>query len=511
MPKFDNGPTVSEDVDRKIAHEIGLRAHDFNKLVDFIFPWGTGKLKFPPYNKPKRWQREVLAAISKHREECRVRRALGLDTVPFRCAVSSGHGVGKSALVAWIIQCFMAVEKDCRGVVTANTASQLETKTWPELSKWHAMSIVNHWFQWTASTFTFKPYPEERRKNYMFNAATVSEENSEAFAGLHNVGSVAVIIFDEASGIPEILYQIADGVAAAGTEFYFLAFGNPTRPDGPFFDCFYKYGGMFQMLKFLDNRDVEGTNQIAQQQIIDKYGEDSDEVKIRVKGQFPSRSFSGFIGIDVVNEAINREVFHDEEAPIVIGVDVARFGDDETCIRVRQGRNARTVHPKVVIPYGRTTEVTREVAKLFDKLRADAIVVEGVGPGAGVIDQLAELGYPVHEVHPNARSSNPKRFGNMRAEWWSDLRDWISGRGCIDDDPDLVGDLTAMKYSISDTTNGRGSGLYMQPKAQMKADGLPSPDDGDSLALTFAVKPARRNAGQLPNRQARVRTSEPIA
>jgi len=502
--------SVSEEIDLQLAGDIGKFTYDFNGLVDYLFPWGSKEHKLDryPYNAPKKWQRRKLQEVSDHRKMNRVRADLGLDLIPFRVAVSSGHGVGKSALVSWIIECFMATTADCRGVVSANTASQLETKTWPELAKWHNLSIVNHWFNWTASTYSYAPYPEDRRKNYMFNASTVSEERSEAFAGLHNVGSVAVVIFDEASGIEPILYEIVDGVAAAGTEFYFFAFGNPTRPDGPFFDCFYKHGDMFQVLTFLDNRDVEGTNLLAQQQIVDKYGgEDADEVKIRVRGVFPSKSYDGFISATDVDSAIHRELTYDPQSPIIVGVDAARYGDDDTKIRVRAGRDARSFE-KVTIPYSSTIDVAREAKQIFDKYDADMIVCEGVGPGAGAIDQLIEWGYPVTEVHPNAAADDPKRYGNVRSEWWHKMKVWLQNRGCIEDDADLYGDLTNVQYSVDTSTKGRGSGVYLESKAKMKDRGLPSPDDGDSLALTFAVSPRRRQADGNRNRRSRTAISE---
>lgn len=511
--RFSGPQSVSEEVDLRIAEQIGELTYDFNGLVDLLFPWGSKehRLDLYPYNQPKTWQRALLKDVSDHRRRQHYRRMLGLDLEPFRAAISSGHGIGKSTLVSWLIECFMATAPDCRGVVTANTAAQLETKTWPELAKWHSMSLIRHWFEWTNTTYVFAPYPEERRKNYMFNATTVSEENSEAFAGLHNQGSVVVLIFDEASGIAEKLYEIADGAAAAGSEFYFFAFGNPTRPDGPFFDCFYKHQAMFQVLRSIDNRTVEGTNQIAQQQIVDKYGgEEADEVKIRVRGMFPSKSYAGFIGATTVNDAITRELTVDPESPVIIGVDVARYGNDETRITVRAGRDARS-RPSISMPSGSTIQTAREVARVADGVEADAIVIEGVGPGAGVIDQLRAWGYNVTEVHPNSRATDPKRFGNLRSELWTKMQEWLEGRGCIEDDPDLFRDLTQIQYSINDSTQGRGAGLYLEPKKQMRDRGLPSPDFGDSLALTFAVSPARRlNRGVFARNRGRTAiTAEP--
>ncbi|MFN3612781.1 MAG: terminase, partial [Tepidimonas sp.] len=239
------------------------------------------------------WQAKILRDMGEHIRENATLSGIGLDMDVWRSATTSGHGVGKSALVAWIIYFLMSTRRDTRGVVTANTQNQLEGKTWPELAKWHNLAINKHWFTWTATQFYFSQYDEDRRKNYMVEALTVSEQKTEAFAGLHNEGKTVFAVFDEASGIFPKIWEVVDGALTDGDAFFF-AFGNPTRPDGEFADCFDKHKHMYHLYE-VDSRSVSHTNKKALQDIIEKYGADSDEARIRVYGKFPRMSYNGFI------------------------------------------------------------------------------------------------------------------------------------------------------------------------------------------------------------------------
>ena len=462
-------------------------------FVMAAYPWGEPTLADgspnPLKNKkgPEPWQKRLLIKVGEHIKENGELKSLDLDYLVWRSARASGHGIGKSAIVAWLIQFFMATRKDTRGVVTANTQKQLEDKTWPELAKWHNMFLWKDWFEWSATAYTFRLYPEERRKNYRCTAATVSEENTEAFAGLHNEGGTVFVIFDEASGIVPKIWEVAQGALTDGEGFFF-AFGNPTRPDGEFADCFDKYAHMYD-LEHIDSREVSHTNKQHIRDLIRMYGEDSDEVKVRVKGQFPNQAFNGFIGIDTVVDAVEREYEYDPGAAIIMSIDVARFGDDETVFAWRQGRDART-RPMVSYKGLKTTKITQIAIEYANKIKPDIIVIESTGPGAGVIDQLRDAGFKVHEVHPGAPASESEHYFNRRAEIWSKMRDWLINEGCLMEDPALTKQLTAILYTL-DRHEQR---IKLEPKEEYKKrTGLGSPDRADALALTFAVKIARRD------------------
>ncbi len=483
---------LKPETEAKLAEFIAEFYDDPYEFVMNVFPWGEPTLPDGSFNSlasktgPEPWQRELLEAVAEHVRENDELDLMGLDPQVWRSAVASGHGVGKSAIVAWIIYWVMSTRRDTRGVVTASTQFQLEDKTWPELAKWHQLALNKHWFEWTATSFYFKPYPEDQRKNYMITAATVSEHKTEAFAGLHNEGQTVIVIFDEASGVLPKIWEVAEGALTDGEGFFF-AFGNPTRPDGEFADCFDKHADMYHHWH-VDSREVSHTNKNAINDILHKYGIDSNEAKVRVYGQFPTQSFNGFISVDIVNGAAERELTQDLGAGLIMSVDVARFGDDQTVIGYRQGRDHRSIPSKSFkgLNTMRIAEICMEEANRY---KPDVIVIESTGPGAGVIDRLRAKGYRVHEVHPGAQSKEPDKYFNKRAELWSKMRDWLWEQGCIPDDPELFKQLTTILYTL-DRHEQR---TKMEPKADMKKRGLPSPDKADMLALTFAVTVPRRD------------------
>jgi len=485
-------PSIEADV--QLAEAVARFYDDPYGFVMFAFPWGEPVLSDGTANPladkkgPEEWQGRLLKKMGKHIRMNNMMAAFGaLDKAVGRFARTSGHGVGKSALVAWLIIFFMSTRKDTRGVVTANTANQLETKTWPELAKWHKLSITRHWFEWTSTSYYFKKYPQDQQKNYMVSALTVSEENTEAFAGLHNEAGTVFIIFDEASGIFSKLWEVAEGALTDG-EGWFFAFGNPTQPTGSFADCFDKHADMYDT-EAIDSRSVSHTNKQALNDIIRKYGEDSDETRIRVYGKFPRQAYNGFISRDVIQAAIDREYVYDNMAPIIMAVDVARYGPDKTVIRVRQGRDARTRKP-IVLERKNNVEVANIVQREHDIVRPDALVIESTGPGAGVIDILRDRGYKVIEVHPGANSGVPEHYYRKRDELWGLCRDWLIEEGCIDDEPALVEQLSKIQYTL-DRFDQR---IKIESKDDYKERTLlTSPDEADSLILTFGVKLARRD------------------
>lgn len=501
MVRQDNLALKTEE---KLAEFIASFRFDCHGFVMSVFPWGEDGTFLKDEIGPDVWQKDLMDAVSEHRKNNALRKACGLETIPWRSAVASGHGVGKSAEVAWINYWLMSTSPDCRGSITAMTGAQLDTRTWPELAKWHNLAINKHWFTWTASSFYFAAYPEEQRKNYMLNALTTSVENTEAFAGLQNRHSVVIIAFDEASGIEGKIWEVIEGAMMASDEAFFFAYGNPTRTDGEFRKCFTEYADLYYLVH-VDSREVRHTNKVAIAQTIAKYGIDDDRVKVRVLGQFPDHSLNGFIPTSAIFEAQRREGVYDSGAPIIMGVDVARFGDDKTIIRVRQGRDARSIR-RVEILASDAVVVAHEVAMEANKWDPDAIVIESVGPGGGVIDILRARGYRVHEIHPNAKADDKKRYANIRAEMWTRFRSWLIEHGCIDDSRELERDLQEIQYTIADRTNR----MLMEAKQSMKDRGLPSPDDGDSLALTFTINPARRDRKLSRKSGSRILVSEPV-
>lgn len=250
----------------------------------------------------------------------------------------------------------------------------------------------------------------------------------------------------------------------------------------------------------MDSRTVEGTDVSVYEEIIRKHGEDSDEARVEVKGEFPRQGDKQFISRELVVGALERDVPEDRWAPLIMGVDPARFGDDSTVIRFRQGRRADVI-PPIKMKGADNMKVANECAHLINRYNPDAVCVDA-GNGTGIIDRLREMHYKVHEVWFGSASPAPE-YSNLRTYMWAEMRDWLRG-GKIDNDPDLIDDLTAPEYKFQGTSDR----IQLESKEQLKARGFSSPDNADALACTFAVKVARKDKPTSSNGGGRVRIAK---
>lgn len=463
----------SAEADARLAAEIAGYAADPLGFVLFAFPWGGGALADYP-DGPDVWQREILRGMGEQ-------LSTGASAASvIREAVSSGHGVGKSALVAWIILWAMSTFSDTRGVVTANTENQLKGKTWAELAKWHRLCLCGYWFDCTATALISTQAGHE--KTWRVDMVAWSERNTEAFAGLHNKGRRVLLIFDEASAIPDAIWEVSEGALTdADTEIIWCCFGNPTRNTGRFRECFGRYAHRWNTRR-VDSRTAAMTDKNQLAQWVEDYGEDSDFVRVRVRGEFPRAGDRQFISSDIVHEARGRSLKPDQYsfAPRILGVDVARNGSDQSVITRRQGlacleqRKFRGLD---------TVTLAGIVAEECREWGADKIFVDGIGVGAGVVDALRQvygLGHLVVDAVAGATALQPERFLNRRAEMWTAMRKWLAEGGAVPDDAELAEQLCGLEYAV--TVSGK---LKLESKDDMKARGLTSPDCADALALTF--------------------------
>lgn len=467
--------------DAQIASFLGQYSKDPMGFVLASFPWGKGELE--GFEGPDDWQRDILNDIgSKLQAGTVMERAI-------QEAVASGHGIGKSALVSWIILWAVTTFPDAKGVVTANTENQLKTKTWAELAKWHRLCLAKNLFECTATALISNQ--EGHEKTWRVDMVPWSERNTESFAGLHNKGRRVLLVFDEASAIPDIIWEVSEGALTdSETEIIWCAFGNPTRNTGRFRECFGRFRHRWH-IRQIDSRTARMTNKMQLQQWVDDYGIDSDFVKVRVLGEFPSAGDCQFIPLDLVDAAMQRRPVKSAyaHAPLVMGVDVARFGSDSTVITFRQGLNCE---PQIVLRGQDTMMVSGTVAQYFRDRHAAAVFVDGVGVGAGVVDRLRELGIPVIDAQAGARAVKPEKYVNRRAEMWAEMKDWLRAAYLPPDSKELKDDLTGLEYCFSSS-----GALQMEKKEDMKKRGLASPDRADSLALTFYA-PVFSDAGNAP-------------
>lgn len=461
-------------------------------FVLFAFPWGKKGTPLENFKGPKKWQREELTLIAKHIQENKVLMKMGLPPMLYQSATASGRGVGKSSLVAWLILWMNSCVIGSSTIVTANTEDQLKSKTWAELGKWHTLSINSHWFEKNALSFKPHDWLVEALKRqlkidstyYYALAQLWSEEKPDSFAGAHNMLGM-MVIYDEASGIPKPIWTVTKGFFTEPVlHRYWFCFSNPRRNSGAFFECF-NASRDFWRRRHLDARTVEGTDTQVYDDIIKEHGEDSDEAKVEVKGEFPNLSERQFINRELVREAAQREVFDNSWAPLMMGVDPARYGSAKTVIRFRRGRDARSIPPMKMKGKG-NMEVANEIANLINIHNPDAVCID-TGNGGGIIDRLREMGYKVFEVNFGGHSPK-KQWQNLRTFIWAEMRDWMSG-GCIDPDFDLMADLGNPEYKFVQSSDV----IRLETKDEMLERGLPSPDDGDALACTFAVKIASKS------------------
>jgi len=441
----------------------------------YTFPFGEGALS--DAKGPRQWQCDVMEDIRAHLENPETR------FTPLLIAVASGHGIGKSALISMLVSWASDTCEDTRIVLTANTESQLRTKTWPEVLKWRNLALTRHWWRLT-KTGIFSLFPGHD-ESWRVDAVTWSEHNTEAFAGLHNKGKRIVIIFDEASNIADKVWEVTEGALTdENTEIIWIAFGNPTRNTGRFRECFGKFRNLWKT-RHIDSRTVEGTNKAYLENMVATYGEESDIAKVRVRGLFPSTSSLQFIAQSKVEAARARVSKPDVTDALVMGVDVARFGDDASTIYFRRGRDAKTI-PPIRLRQVDTMQLAARVLECIRIHNATAVFVDEGGIGAGVVDRLRQMNAPVFGIQFGGKPlgavklANGEKVANRRAEMWAIMREWLDV-GAIPDDDQLASDLTGVEYSF----NARDE-IQLERKEHMKARGLSSPDDGDGLALTFA-------------------------
>lgn len=448
---------------------IGL-ADDPLGFVRYAFPWGEEGTLLAGFSQgPDKWQADILSRLAAGRRE---------RSGSVKIAVASGHGIGKSALIAWIILWFMSTRPHPQVVATANTRTQLETKTWRELAKWHKLAINAAWFEWTSTKFYLKAHPE----TWFAAAVPWAKERSEAFAGTHE--QHVLFVFDEASLIHESIWEVTEGAMTQAGSFW-LAFGNPTRNTGRFHHCF--HGGAHRwQTRQIDSRTCRMTDKAEIDKLISDNGEDSDYARIRVKGQFPRASWNQLISPEVVDRAASRTLPRraHQGAPRVLGVDVARFGDDASVIIRRQGLAAWGL----VIRRGLDLMTFASlVAREMDDFAPDAVFIDEGGLGGGVVDRLIQLGRTVIGINFGGQAREKERFANRRVEMWAALGRWLERGGSIPEQADLRRDLCGPEYGFNDS-----GCLTLESKKDMKRRGLASPDLADALALTFAepVTPA---------------------
>ena len=447
-------------------------------FATLAFPWGQGELK--DISGPDPIQKQFLRDLGR---EVAKRRFNGRDPVqPVRMAASSGHGTGKSTLGAMIACWILSTRPHSIGTVTANTYMQLETKTWAAIVRWAKMSITSHWFFIRASGIYHREFPED----WKVTAQTCKEENAQSFAGQHARTSSSWYMYDEASHVPDGIWEVAEGGLTDGEPMWFV-WGQPAKKSGKFYEvCFGKARDRWNV-RTIDSRESRFTNKEQIEEWIQDYGEDSDFVRVRVKGIAPRAGDLQFIDQDRVDGAKKREALSLPDDPLIAGFDVSGGGQAWNIVWFRKGCDARSI-PPVCIPGEHTQERSAMLAKLADILgdrrpgkRVSMMFVDSAF-GSPYVERLKSMGFDnVQEV--NFGGPSPDRHqANMRAYMWQKMKDWLERGAIPDKDVVLETDLTAPGSHLN-----RSDQLVIESKEQMAKRHIASPDRGDALALTFAA------------------------
>ena len=465
-----------------LQEQMNKYIYDPTGFVNFNYPWGQPGSKLEKHIGPDTWQVDLMDHIGYELKQ----RVAGLKEGPIQIIRASGHGIGKTAQMAWLIDWFHNTRPHPQIVTTSNTLTQLTTKTWRELAVWHQLSLTKEWNKWTATKFA----RIGQESNWYASAIPWSKERSEAFAGTHE--DHVMILMDEGSLIDEMIFQVTEGALTSG-ECIWVVFGNPTRNSGPFYEAFHKRRHRWNV-GHIDSRTSRMIKEFGGMKKVNEWlqdwGEDSDFFKVRVRGLFPDQSSMQFIASILADSAKERTLQRDISAgaPKTMGVDVARYGDDQSVLLKRQGLH--------VLPLMKWRESGPNWVHTFARIiqqealewKADAIFIDDIGVGGGVVDNLRAWGVKgVYRVIANERATANDKFADLRMEMWWRCREWLVDADLpqVDwhgrEETELYDDLTGPEYGYD------GKGLWrLESKDDMKKRQLASPDCADALVHTFA-------------------------
>jgi len=419
-----------------------------------------------------------------------------------RTSIRSGQGVGKTAFEAALVIWFLCCRPNPKVVCTAPTKQQLHDVLWAEVAKWLESSMVKNLLKWTKT----KIYMIGHEERWFATARTATKP--ENMQGFHE--DYMLFIVDEASGVSDPIMEAILGTLS-GEENKLLMCGNPTKTSGVFYDSHNRDRSRYRTHK-VDSRDSKRTSKENIQMLIDKYGTESDVVRVRVYGEFPKAEADAFIALELAELAASARVDPISDT-LHLGVDVARFGDDETVIAPRIGMkvfNLKCYNKQdTMVTAGWVIKTGKDMLKQFPQLRYVEIKVDDSGVGGGVTDRLNEVireeGLRGWKVIPINNGSKPTRneeehYENRGTETWADLRDILQEAFSkhmqgnpieveLPNDERLITQLTQRKYRM--TSKGK---IALERKEDMKKRGLDSPDRADAVVLSFATD-NRKKAG----------------
>jgi phage terminase large subunit len=461
-----------------------LGAVSTNPLIDFVKTYHSDPVSFVRCvlgAEPDPWQASLLADIANGTR---------------RITVRSGHGVGKSTVVAWAALWYILTRFPVKIVVTAPSAPQLFDALFPEIKRWisELPPQLQGLLEVKSERIELRAAPDES----FISARTSKAEHPEAMAGVHSEN--VMLIADEASGIPDAVFEAGAG-SMSGRNAVTILTGNPLRPSGLFYRTHNPAPDTPPELLWkryhVSCLDSPRVSKEFIEESKSQYGEESNSYRVRVLGEFPKEGDNSIIGRDLIEAARYRDLTGVETTPIVWGLDVARFGSDRSALVKRQG-NSVIEAPRTWAGLD-TMQLTGAVMSEYEatdlRARPLEILVDSIGIGAGVADRLRELGMPVRGI--NVSETPAVRLGNclnLRAELWLKAKAWFESRNCrIPPDPRLIEELAEVRYKFTDTGK-----LQVESKDQIRKRLRRSTDVADAFVLTFASEAATAIHGWSP-------------
>ncbi len=464
--------------DLELADFIGQFYYDPLGFVRAAYPWGEPDTPLANETGPDENQREFLTSLG---EEVKRRDFDGVSPVmPIQMSETSGHGTGKSAMGGWITDWILSTRPHSIGTVTAGTATQLEARTWSSICYWTGLCLTAHWFEIQARGIYSKAYP----KTWKVVAQTCKEENAQSFAGQHAKNSTSWYLFDEASEVPDKIWETATGGLSDGEPMWFV-WGQMVRNTGQFYRvCFGSESARWNHRR-VDSRTSRFTNKALIEQWRQDYGEDSDYFRVRVLGYPPSASELQYIDKGRVALARKRTQIALPDEPIIAGFDVSGGGKAWNVIRFRKGLDGRVRAP-IRIPGESDPDRSQRIgvcAELLSDQRPGhkiAAMFVDAAFGAAIVVRLRSLGHEnVYEINFGGASPDT-HYLNMRAYMWAKAKEWLL-LGSLPDDEALCEQLCLPGYHLNQSGK-----LVIESKADIQARGEASPDDADAHCLTFA-------------------------
>ncbi len=403
-----------------------------------------------------------------------------------RITVKSGHGIGKdmilSVLILWFLFCHLDAQVPC----TAPTADQLDDILWKEISKWHRRMPEEAAAKYDIKSEYIRMV--ERPKTWFARARTAKKEQPEALAGVH--GDHVLYVSDEASGVPDEIYNTAEG-AMTDNHSFFIMISNPTRLDGFFYRSHMDDKDNWQCLSF-DGEDAPIVDRDYVERIENRHGRDSDEFRKRVSGEWPQKDIEmdGWVPI-LSAEEIETALLSDDvrHAGIpTMGVDVAEGGGgDESIIAKRSMNLAEVLYASNRVD---NMMLAGEVIVYQDdeKINPMNTGVDSIGVGNGTYNRLKEQKRDVQGINVSNVASDDKLYDDKKAEGYWKLREWVKRGGKLKSSKDADGrerwmQLAQVRYKTKDSTGK----ITIMPKPLMKKKGLGSPDAAEALMLTFLI------------------------